>query len=399
MAIAGDASLFRKLVDAAPDATVIVDSEATIVLSNRQMLNVFGWSGDDLVGKPIEMLVPERFRPSHPALRGGFVRQPSVRPIGAVEVFALHRDGREIPVEISLSPLETDQGLLVSAAIRDLTERRRIQAEADRMRDELIATVSHELRTPLTSIIGYTELLADLGPEELGPTARSLVAVIERNAAREMRLIDDLLTMAFLDGNRMDVAREPMDLGELAEPGGHRPAHDGGGGRARPASWTSTGSGRVQGDFHRLVQVLENLLTNAFKFTPSGGEVRVRVREEERDGAVLEVADTGVGLREEERRRSSSASTALPAPSPPTPREPGSGLSIVSKIVDAHAGEIEVEQRPSASGRRSGSLLPYLRRLVQRPHLDDGRGVECAVDVRVGLAQRPAPAAPPRPAP
>lgn len=356
MAIAGDASLFRKLVDAAPDATVIVDSEATIVLSNRQMLNVFGWSGDDLVGKPIEMLVPERFRPSHPALRGGFVRQPSVRPIGAVEVFALHRDGREIPVEISLSPLETDQGLLVSAAIRDLTERRRIQAEADRMRDELIATVSHELRTPLTSIIGYTELLADLGPEELGPTARNLVAVIERNAAREMRLIDDLLTMAFLDGNRMDVAREPMDLGELAD----RVVTD-----QRTAAAEAgldllldvVGIRPVQGDFHRLVQVLENLLTNAFKFTPSGGEVRVRVREEER-GAVLEVSDTGVGLREEERAQIFERLYRTPSAVAAHAQGAGLGLSIVSKIVDAHAGEIEVDSAVGV-GTTFRVLLPY----------------------------------------
>lgn len=356
MAIAGDASLFRKLVDAAPDATVIVDSEATIVLSNRQMLNVFGWSGDDLVGKPIEMLVPERFRPSHPALRGGFVRQPSVRPIGAVEVFALHRDGREIPVEISLSPLETDQGLLVSAAIRDLTERRRIQAEADRMRDELIATVSHELRTPLTSIIGYTELLADLGPEELGPTARSLVAVIERNAAREMRLIDDLLTMAFLDGNRMDVAREPMDLGELAD----RVVTD----QSTAAAEAGldllldvVGIRPVHGDFHRLVQVLENLLTNAFKFTPSGGEVRVRVREEER-GAVLEVSDTGVGLREEERAEIFERLYRTPSAVAAHAQGAGLGLSIVSKIVDAHAGEIEVDSAVGV-GTTFRVLLPY----------------------------------------
>jgi len=357
MAIAGDASLFRKLVDAAPDATVIVDSDATIVLSNRQMLNVFGWSGDDLVGKPIEMLVPERFRPSHPALRGGFVRQPSVRPIGAVEVFALHRDGREIPVEISLSPLETDQGLLVSAAIRDLTERRRIQAEADRMRDELIATVSHELRTPLTSIIGYTELLADLGPEELGPTARSLVAVIERNAAREMRLIDDLLTMAFLDGDRMDVAREPTDLVELAR----RVVTD--------QRTTAAEAGldlvldvdevrRVPGDFHRLVQVLENLLTNAFKFTPSGGEVRVRVREE-RDGAVLEVADTGVGLREEETKQIFERLYRTPSAVAAHAQGAGLGLSIVSRIVDAHAGEIQVES-VLGIGTTFRVVLPYL---------------------------------------
>ncbi|WP_244929328.1 ATP-binding protein [Nocardioides sp. W7] len=359
MAIAGDDSLFRKLIDAAPDPTVIVDGDAQIVLANRQMLNVFGWSGEELIGGPIEVLVPERFRPEHPSLRGGFMRRPSVRPIGAVEVFALHRDGREIPVEISLSPLETDQGLLVSAAIRDLTERRRMQAEADRMRDELIATVSHELRTPLTSIVGYTELLADLGPDELGPTARSLVGVIERNAAREMRLVDDLLTMAFLDGGRLHIAREPMDLVALVNRvvTDQRTAAAEAGLRllvevedVRP----------VLGDFYRLVQVLENLLTNAFKFTSSGGEVRVRVVD---DGglAVLEVTDTGVGLREDERAQIFERLYRTPSAVAAHTQGAGLGLSIVSKIVDAHAGEIQVDSELGV-GTTFRVVLPYLDR-------------------------------------
>lgn len=357
VATAGDASLFRKLLDAAPDATVIVDAGATIVMANRQMRDVFGWSSEELVGHPVEVLVPERYRGGHPAWRNGFMHRPAVRPMRSAELYAQHRDGREIPVEISLAPLETDEGLLVSAAIRDVTERQRIEEEADRMRDELIATVSHELRTPLTSIIGYTELLVDLGGDELGPTARSLVSVIERNAAREMRLVDDLLTMAFLDGDRLRVLREPMDLVALA---------------ARVVADQRTAAAEagvrlvleveelrpVSGDFDRLVQVLENLLTNAFKFTPAGGEVRVKVHDEE-DRAVLSVADTGVGLRADEKERVFERLYRTPSAVAAHARGAGLGLSIVHKIVEAHAGRIRVESELGA-GTTLHVDLPYL---------------------------------------
>ena len=96
---------------------------------------------------------------------------------------------------------------MVSIAIRDVTERLELEAEAQRMRDDLIATVSHELRTPLTSIIGYAELMADLDETDLSRRARKQLAIIERNAARELQLVDDLLTMAFLDGNRLRILR------------------------------------------------------------------------------------------------------------------------------------------------------------------------------------------------
>lgn len=353
MAIAGDASLFRKLLDAAPDATVIVDGEARVVLANRQMLHVLGWSSDELVGQSVDVLLPERYR------RGAerFLESPGPGSTGNHELAVLHHDGREVPVEVSLSPLETDDGVMVSAAIRDITERRRIQEEADRLRDELIATVSHELRTPLTSIIGYTELLADLGPDQLGPTARSLVSVIERNAAREMRLVDDLLTMAFLDGDRLRIVPEPMDLAALARRvvGDQRAAAAEAGVRL---GLEADGPVRpVSGDFYRLVQVVENLLTNALKFTPSGGEVRVLVAETD-GGARLEVADTGVGLREEETSRIFDRLYRPPSAVAAHAQGAGLGLSIVRKIVEAHGGDVSVESRLGV-GTTFRVELPY----------------------------------------
>ncbi len=160
--------LFRGLLEAAPDGMVIVNRDGVITLVNAQVEQMFGYARAELVGEPVEILVPDRFSGMHMAFRSGYVSEPTSRPMGlAGDLHARRKDGSEFPVEVTLSPLETDEGLLVSAAVRDISERRRLQEENDRVKDEFFATVSHELRTPLTSMIGYGELMQDL--EELSP--------------------------------------------------------------------------------------------------------------------------------------------------------------------------------------------------------------------------------------
>ena len=171
------------------------------------------------------MLAPEERRESDGSWFEDYLLAPDSRPDGTEPAAASvrHRDGHTVPVEVSISPLQTDEGVLVSVAMRDITERLRMQAESQRLRDDLIATVSHELRTPLASIIGYAELMTDLDEADLSRRARKLLGVIERNAARELQLVDDLLTMAFLDGDRLRVNRSPVALHAVGRAGGLRP--------------------------------------------------------------------------------------------------------------------------------------------------------------------------------
>jgi PAS domain S-box-containing protein len=160
----------QSVLDAAPDAMVVVDEKGTIVLANLWTEKFFVWNRDELVGKPVEILIPERFRSSHLDHRSRFFQAAHRRPMGAgLNLHALRKDGEEVPVEISLSPLVTDGRTMVIATIRDVTGRRdaqttgedwarrlahdaqRTAVEADRIKDEFLATFSHELRTLLSA--------------------------------------------------------------------------------------------------------------------------------------------------------------------------------------------------------------------------------------------------------
>jgi PAS domain S-box-containing protein len=217
------------LLESVPDAMVIVDDRGRIVFVNRQTEQLFGYTRDELLGSALETLIPERFRQGHVAHRNGYFSAPRTRPMGVgFEVHARRKSGEEFPVEISLSPIETDGGRLFASAIRDITDRQHVEAErtrlieertahadADRIKDEFLATLSHELRTPLNAVLGWATMLKQ-GSLEPG-RAQHALAAIERNARLQAQLMEDLLDISRVIQGKLHLELVPFDLVQTAE--------------------------------------------------------------------------------------------------------------------------------------------------------------------------------------
>ena len=339
---------FQALLESAPDAMVIVNEQGAIVLVNAETERMFGYGRAELIGQSVEMLIPAALRGRHKAHRQRFGSDPHRREMGSgVELYANTRDGAELPVEVSLSPLDTRDGMLISAAIRDTSDRQKAQREAQRLKDEFFALISHELRTPLTSIVGYTELLSHAEADRLDDASTRYLEVIQRNAQRELRLVHDLLTLVNMEAGSFAIHPEPVDVQAVIEEAIADVSPDAE--RHNVRITTDLGPLPVCAiDPERLGQALDNLLTNAVKFTPSpGGEVVVRGRSEG-DRIVLEVKDQGIGIppadvpRLFDRLYRSSEVTSAQIPGT------GLGLSIVKAIVEAHGGSVSVRSAVGA---------------------------------------------------
>jgi signal transduction histidine kinase len=247
------------------------------------------------------------------------------------------RDGARMTVRLAVTRRAeadgTTSGYVVVAT--DVTSER----EAARLQDEFVSLVSHELRTPLTSVLGYLELLTD-GTDPLSDEQREYLTVIERNARRQLRLVGDLLLTAQVDAGRFSSSPQHVDAGEIVSAAvvAAAPTAEAAGIDLVPSVTLTI----LDADPVRLAQAVDNLVSNAIKFTPSGGTVRLEVRPGDDGGAVVVVADSGIGIPPDEltqlTHRFFRASTATRRAIPGV----GLGLSITKAVVDAHGGTLSV---------------------------------------------------------
>jgi PAS domain S-box-containing protein len=350
---------FRSFLEAAPDAMVMVGGDGRIQLVNGQTEQLFGYRRDELLGQPIEMLVPPRFRDGHRGQRATFFADPRTRPMGTRgNLFGVRKDGSEFPAEILLSPTPVGNGMQVTAAIRDITERKlldlRIQ-QASRLKNEFLAHMSHELRTPLNAIIGFAELMhgGRVGP--LSPTHEEYMGDILVSSRHLLRLINDVLDLAKVESGKIEFCPEQVDVptlvGEVRDILRELAASK----RVRLGTELQPMSATI--DPGRVKQVLYNYLSNAIKFTGEGGRVTIRVAPEGPDMFRLEVEDTGIGISDSDLSKLFVQFEQLDAGAAKTQQGTGLGLALTKRIVEAHGGRVEVRS-VLGSGSTFSAILP-----------------------------------------
>ncbi len=373
---------YRGLLESVPDAIVMVNNTGRIVLVNGQGEALFGYSRDELLGKPIDELLPKRFREGHVAHRTRYFSDLKTRAMGAgLELFASRKDGAEFPVEISLSPLHTDEGTFAMSAIRDITDRKKLQEElrrkndeleqqnrliqqANRLKSEFLANMSHELRTPLNGIIGFAEIMHD---EKVGPVSadhKEYLQDILTSARHLLQLINDVLDLSKVEAGKFEFVPQRTDpeivVGEVRDIVRTLAAKK----RIKLRAEIDPSLSSVEADPRSLKQILYNYVSNAIKFTPDDGEVTLRVKAENADYFRIEVEDNGVGIRPEDLNRLFVEFQQLDSSSSKQYSGTGLGLALTKRIVEAQGGRVGVSSTPG-KGSSFHVILPRVLGVIR----------------------------------
>jgi PAS domain S-box-containing protein len=361
------------IVETTGDAVVAARLDRTVTAWNSGAEQMFGYTAEEMIGSSVSRIAPDDLQQS---LEDHLQLMLEKDGMHTYEVKRVHKSGRLIDVSITLSPLRDDNGNVVgiSSIIRDVSERIRMEAEReqllarehdarvdaeyarslveeqnerllelDRMKDDFVASVSHELRTPLTSIHGYLDLLVD-GGDNLTEEQRRFVDVVQRNSERLMTLVADLLSVAQVESGRIALERARVDVAALLSDAMET---------ARPAAAEKAIDLELEcdalelpeADHARLGQVFDNLISNAIKFTPSGGRVTVRAFAQD-SNAVVDVVDTGIGISSDDQTRLFERFFRSAAASAGAIQGTGLGLAISKAIVESHEGSISVDSAP-----------------------------------------------------
>ena len=344
---------FEDLLESMPDGIIMSNSTGHIVLPNSQAEKMFGYAPGELHGKLIETLLPKRFRAGHVGHRSIYFSQPHVRTISAgLELCGLRKDGVEFPVEISLSPLRTEEGTVAMSAIRDISGRKRIERtlheknlELERVnlaKDRFLASISHELRTPLNAIIGFTSTLLMKLPGPLTMDQEKQLKTIQTSAGYLLSLINDLLDLAKIESGKVELHPEQVNcqhtithlidtLRPLANMKGLQLVVN-----------VPDEEVIIHTDNRALSQILINLINNAIKFTERGSVTVTLTESLDGDARLvrIDVLDTGPGIKPDDQAKLFQAFTRLDSTAIHHDEGTGLGLHLSQKLAELIGGQL-----------------------------------------------------------
>lgn len=348
-------AVLRQILECTPDGLIIVDQDGVILFCNRRAEELFQYAKDQLIGQSIEILLPSRFAKDHTNLRSGYLTQPRARSMNSgKQLFGRKQDGSEFNVDITLSPIKTEEGLLIASSIRDISKKVKVEIElikakqaseqANSAKSEFLANMSHEIRTPMNAIFGFADIL-----ENRLQDAASLeyLRAIKTSGKTLLNLINDILDLSKIEAGKLELKYAPCNLESIIKDMQKIFAQELG---KKSLKFDIAIDDRIPEslilDDLRIRQILLNLVGNAVKFTKEGG-IKVEVLVSfcaQFDSAVnllVKVSDTGVGIPKEQLdsifdsftqgTHDNVVSSAVGT---------GLGLSITRRLVDMMGGRI-----------------------------------------------------------
>ncbi len=355
-----ETTLLDQLLAASPDAVLLVDDQGTIVRCWGATGRVFGYEADALVGQAIELLVPDGNRAAHLRQRESFTGSGQQRPMGSgLTVEGRRKDGSHVPLDIKLTPVVTQGRRHVAAFARDVTHlalaqrqllERTSQLEAlDQEKNRVLGVAAHDLRNPLAALKGFTDLLEAGILGDVDSRAPGLVKRVARSVDYMARLVDGLVDFSVIESGHVRLDRQPTDLVWLVDAAVSMERLAA---RQRAIGLRvelATGMGTVLVDAGKIEQVVHNLVGNAIRYTPDGGEVRVRLWRDAQpptSWAILQVDDDGPGIPADQHAILFKPFTRGHTVAPQDNRGVGLGLAIVHRIVESHGGSIDLHSPP-----------------------------------------------------